>query len=211
MFGGGAFLRDSGPIYAVSHQYTNWWGSYSTWTATTKYGLSENLVKNGFLQAVTTGGTSGNSEPSWNATPTGTTSDGSIVWTNQGSINTQGTIHAWAKVVDGGPVIPQIASLSFIQQPTNTVSGVTITPAVTVRLLDQSGNPYTLLPAEVILYICGAGTLTGGNPAVIDPVTGIATFSGLSIAQVGSGYVLRARVIGSINLIPADSNSFNIT
>lgn len=41
---------------------------------------------NGFSQKVTTAGTTGGSAPSWNSTPMGTTTDGSVTWTNQGLI-----------------------------------------------------------------------------------------------------------------------------
>jgi len=39
---------------------------------------------NGMLQEATTAGTSGGTEPTWNATVGGTTSDGGVTWTNRG-------------------------------------------------------------------------------------------------------------------------------
>ncbi len=43
---------------------------------------------NGNVQVVTTGGTSGASAPSWNTTPGLTTTDGTVTWTNAGSLPT---------------------------------------------------------------------------------------------------------------------------
>lgn len=57
------------------------------WSATTALALSFRVIdSNGNSQRVTTAGTTGGSLPSWNASTSGTTSDGSVVWTNDGPI-----------------------------------------------------------------------------------------------------------------------------
>ncbi|MDX6480075.1 MAG: hypothetical protein QOG85_585, partial [Gaiellaceae bacterium] len=100
--------------------------------------------------------------------------------------------------------------LVFGQQPSNTVAGVTMSPAVTVKVEDASGNVVTgdnsTQVALAILNNPSSGTLTGGAATTVS--SGIATFSGLSIDKTGVGYTLQATKSG---LTSATSNSFNIT
>lgn len=57
------------------------------WAANTAFALAFRVIDtNGNSQRVTTAGTSGGSAPSWNPTAAGTTTDGTVVWTNDGSI-----------------------------------------------------------------------------------------------------------------------------
>ena len=60
-------------------------GAAPPWAADTSYVLAQLIAdSNCYLQKVTGAGTSGNSAPSWNRTVNGTTTDGSVIWTNQG-------------------------------------------------------------------------------------------------------------------------------
>ena len=107
-------------------------------------------------------------------------------------------------IAAGGP-----KKLGFGQQPTNTVAGATITPAVTVRELDAQGRLVTTATNAITLAIYtnpGGGTLSG--TLTKNAVGGIATFSDLSIDKTGTGYKLRATATG---LTAATSNAFNIT
>lgn len=91
------------------------------------------------------------------------------------------------------------SKLVFGQQPTSTIRGSTITPAVTVQILDQfnnlttSGQPVTIAiatnPVSGVLH----GTTT------VAAAGGVATFSGLSITAIlpGIGYTLQASATGS--------------
>src|SRR5262249_50749637 len=99
--------------------------------------------------------------------------------------------------------------LGFGVQPSNTVAGVSISPAVPVRVLDQSGNLVTGDPSTVPVAIgtnAGGGTLSG--TATVAAVGGVATFSTLSIDKTGTGYTLAA-TDGSLG--GATSGAFNIT
>jgi hypothetical protein len=59
----------------------------TNWQASTAVKLGWLVVDDqGFSQKVTVAGTTGSSAPTWNHTPTGTTTDGSATWTNLGSI-----------------------------------------------------------------------------------------------------------------------------
>ena len=101
------------------------------------------------------------------------------------------------------------AKLTFSQQPTNTVAGSPIAPAVTVRVEDLAGNLVTTSAASVTVAIGtnpGGGTLSG--TVTVNASAGIATLSTLSISKPGTGYTLTA---ASSGLSGGTSGTFNIT
>ncbi len=67
------------------------------WLANTYYAPSFVQITdtNNNIQALTTSGTTGGSQPTWNVTTGGTTTDGSAVWTNKGTADWQ-ALHAYA-------------------------------------------------------------------------------------------------------------------
>lgn len=104
------------------------------------------------------------------------------------------------------------AQLAFLGQPTTTLVDATITPPVTVEILDAAGN-----------RVVGDGTtavsleLSGGDPGAVlsgGSVTiaqnGVVTFASLSVDTVAAGYQLSATDTLTA-LDPATSQSFNIT
>ncbi|MGE5759742.1 MAG: Ig-like domain-containing protein, partial [Gemmatimonadota bacterium] len=86
------------------------------------------------------------------------------------------------------------AKLAFGQQPTSTTAGATIAPAVTVRILDAVGNLTGSTANVTIAITAGTGTagahLSGVSSVTVAAVAGVATFSGLSVDSVGTGYSL---------------------
>lgn len=94
--------------------------------------------------------------------------------------------------------------LVFTQQPANTTSGATFSPAVTVAVEDASGNVVTTSNATITLTP-SAGALSGSSS--VAAVNGIATFDNLSMALAG-GYTLTA---ATGNLTSAISRSFTIS
>jgi hypothetical protein len=101
---------------------------------------------------------------------------------------------------------PAATRLAFVQQPTNTAAGASISPAVTVQLKDNSGNDLPLAGVSITLTLSsGTGTLSGTTVRTTS-ASGLATFSGLSINLVGSKQ-LRAAATGHVS----DSNTFTIT
>jgi hypothetical protein len=108
-------------------------------------------------------------------------------------------------------VNPAAASkLAFGQQPTNVVAGASITPAVTVKVLDAFGNLETGDNSDSVTMAIGTnpagGTLSGTNPVTVSG--GVASFSNLSINNVGNGYTLAT---SSGSLTSVTSNAFNVT
>src|SRR5205807_428089 len=99
------------------------------------------------------------------------------------------------------------ATLVFTVQPTSTVAGGSITPAVEVTARDANGNTATGFTGNVTVAIGtnpGSGTLAG--TATVAASAGVATFANLSIDRVGTGYTLSATGAGS-----ATSTVFNVT
>src|SRR5207245_1657340 len=92
-----------------------------------------------------------------------------------------------------------ISQLVFNVQPSTTTAGTAITPAVEVTAQDGNGNTATGFTGNITVAIGtnpSSGTLTGTlNHAAVN---GVATFSGLSIDKVGTGYTLTATGAGKI-------------
>ena len=81
------------------------------------------------------------------------------------------------------------AKLAFVQQPSNALTGATISPAVTVAVQDSNGSTVTSATNPVTLALTSGSGLTGTLTAT--PTNGVATFSNLSIGTAGS-YTLSA-------------------
>src|SRR5262249_36516622 len=80
--------------------------------------------------------------------------------------------------------------LVYAQQPTNTTAGVTISPAVTVQIVDGNGNPIPPLVAGTTASPARASAPSRATPK--DPTTvtasasGLATFSDLNLETAGT-------------------------
>jgi hypothetical protein len=101
-------------------------------------------------------------------------------------------------------------NLNFVQQPTNTVVGNAITPAVTVEVKDQWSNDRTADNAtdvSVSLFDNPPGaTLTGTLTQTA--INGVATFNDLKLNAAGNGLTLFA---ASFGLTGSLSDTFNTT
>jgi hypothetical protein len=101
--------------------------------------------------------------------------------------------------------------LLFLQQPTNTAAGQTMSPVI-LEVVDAFGNVVTGDNSETITLSIGnnptGGTLSGTLTVTV--VNGVATFGHLSIDLAGAGYTLHATVAGG-GVPGVDSNPFNIT
>ena len=106
---------------------------------------------------------------------------------------------------------PAATRLFFTVQPSKTLPLTTITPAVKVAALDDLGNIVTSFTGSVTVAIGhNGGILMPGALAgtkTVQFVNGVATFSDLSIDQLGNGYTL---VCNTPGLRGAESNPFNI-
>ena len=68
--------------------------------------------------------------------------------------------------------------LVFAQQPTNTIAGASISPAITVQLKDQFGNDVTTSGVSVSLEVSSGTDTLGGIKIHTTDLNGLATFSG---------------------------------
>jgi hypothetical protein len=93
--------------------------------------------------------------------------------------------------------------LAFVQQPTDTTAGVTMSPSVTVAIQDQYGNQTT--GTANVTVSPSSQTLLGTKTQAA--VNGLATFDDLSMQKAGSGYTLSA---SSSGLTGKTSSSFSI-
>ena len=99
--------------------------------------------------------------------------------------------------------------LAFFVQPSDAVAGATIAPAVQVEVEDAAGNRVATATTSVTVAILdnpNGGTLTG--TAVVSAVSGLATFSGLSIDRAGTGYSLAA---SAASLSGGTSTDFDVS
>lgn len=106
---------------------------------------------------------------------------------------------------------PATDHLAFSVQPSRTLPFEAITPAVRVSVVDDGGNPVTGFNGPVTIAIghnggmLMHGTLSGTK--TVTAVNGVASFSDLSIDQLGNGYTL---VVSASGVAGAQSAPFNV-
>lgn len=122
--------------------------------------------------------------------------------------------YARGDLLDSGDLVKSRSSpavtthLAFTVQPGTVVAGSVMSPPVSVTAQDDAGNTATAFTGTVSVAIGanpGGGTLSGTTS--VAAVSGVATFSDLSIDQPGNGYTLTATTDG---LAGATSTTFNV-
>lgn len=110
------------------------------------------------------------------------------------------------RVFSTAPAAP--AELIFLAEPTASVVGIPITPAVRISILDGFGNTVTeaLRPITLGLAVAPTGTQLLGS-TTMTPSAGVATFSDLRVDRPGATVRLRATSPG---LNPAVSAIFGV-
>src|SRR5207247_3871550 len=102
--------------------------------------------------------------------------------------------------------------LAFTVQPPNGAAGAALTPAVQVTARDAQGNVATDFTGTVTVALgVNPGSATLSGPTSVAAVSGVATFSSLSIDKVGTGYSLTAVDPGGEGRSRATSTGSNIT
>src|SRR5256886_12999533 len=107
-------------------------------------------------------------------------------------------------------ITPGTASqLAFSVQPSNTVAGAAISPAVQVTALDPAGNLVPGFTGDVTMSLgTNPGGSTLGGTTTVAAVNGVASFSTLTLDKTGTGYRLTGTATG---LSTATSSAFDIT
>jgi adhesin/invasin len=108
---------------------------------------------------------------------------------------------------DSGPA-PEPTQLAFQVQPSATVAGQPITPAVQVGLRDASGSAVVGTNAVTLGITSNATGAALIGTATVDAVNGVATFSDLRVDKAGTNLVLRATADG---LAGAMSATFDVS
>src|SRR5881396_438867 len=101
------------------------------------------------------------------------------------------------------------AKLVFTVQPSTAAAGAMNTPAVQVAVQDAQGNTVTTATTSITVAIGtnpASGALTGTT--TVAAVSGVATFSTLSLNRAATGYTLTASATG---LTGATSSAFTIS
>jgi hypothetical protein len=128
---------------------------------------------------------------------------------SSGGLTIESTASGLTSATTTFTISPGVATkLALVNQPENAVHGES-TGTITVEILDANGNRVTNNNSSVTLSIAnnpGSGTLSG--TATINAISGLATFSGLSINKTGDGYTLSA---ASQGLPSVTSSAFNVT
>jgi hypothetical protein len=101
---------------------------------------------------------------------------------------------------------PVATNVAFGTQPVSTQVSTTM-PDVTVRIQDATNALVTAATNTVTIVELTTGVTVAGTLSR-NAVNGVATFPGLSIATVGTGYQFRATATG---LTAGNSTTFNIT
>ncbi len=211
ILGSGVLIADCGPLIALPVFQSGDNSPLGAWHANTAYaGIDFIIAGEGIWQAGGgEGGETDSEEPDFDPNNSPIT-DGSVTWVYQVAIPT-GEVHALAEVIEGVTPMPSYpAAIEFVSPPVDTVAGEII-PDITVIVKDQNGNPYKFGVIEIHLDMMGAGVLSGASGGFdTDPTTGIATFSGCSIADPGT-YVIRAQSVPLLVADPIFSDPFDIT
>jgi hypothetical protein len=98
--------------------------------------------------------------------------------------------------------------LVYLQQPTGTTAGSSITPAVVVAIEDQFGNILLTDDSNVTIAVNSGPSTALNGTLTVSAVNGIATFSNLSLNTAGT-YTLNA--VDSDDSLNVVSSSFTIT
>lgn len=157
----------------------------------------------------TTAGTIGSVTDNGNGTYTATLTASSTAVTATVSGTVNGAAITDTAEVTFTALAPVATRLVFGQQPSNAQAGATISPAVTVRAVDESGATATGFTGNITIAIGtnpSSGTLSGTT--TVAAAAGVATFGNLSIDRPGAGYTLTASATG---LTGVTSTAFSIT
>jgi hypothetical protein len=105
-------------------------------------------------------------------------------------------------------VVSPATQLAFTVRPSDVVAGRAMAPAVEVTLRDAAGNRTTSTASVTLALGSNPGGATLSGTTTVNAVQGRATFTGLSLDKVGSGYTL---VASSAGLPDVTSQAFDVT
>ncbi len=100
--------------------------------------------------------------------------------------------------VTPGATSPAVASLLIVSSVPDTVTaGRLIEPAITVTLMGDDGAVLADSTAEVTISLKAQNGAKLSGTTTVRAIAGVATFTGLAIDKVGSGYSFAAEALGA--------------
>jgi hypothetical protein len=109
-------------------------------------------------------------------------------------------------------ILPDVAAkLAFVAQPTAVAPTTSMSPSVTVQVVDQFGNSVASLNTAVTLTTasCGATTVSNGGPTNTN-AAGLATFSALQLSAAVASCTLHAASTSPTLASTTDSSTFYV-
>jgi FtsP/CotA-like multicopper oxidase with cupredoxin domain len=174
--------------------------AFVTWGATTEYALGVVTNGTGYVQGVTTAGTSNASFPTWETTIGGTTTDGGITWTNMGPLGSNNL----------GQYIPAGV-------PTDCTYSGQVADCYSIALVEYSEKLSSNLPATRLrgyVQVSTTGTIplyylkADGTPDTTKPIYYPNTTTQVMAVDkphyLGPVLVAKGRVAGIPNTNPSD-------
>jgi hypothetical protein len=123
-----------------------------------------------------------------------------------GTYSLTATDAALAGATSAAFTVAASSMLAFSQQPTQTVAGVAMSPAVAVAVENASGSVITTDSSTITLTLTHGAFANGSTTLSAKAVNGVATFGSLTIDTAGS-----YNLIASDGALPSkQSNPFNI-
>jgi hypothetical protein len=144
----------------------------NSWQSRHAYTLGADVTVNGYVEQVTTAGTSGNGEPTFNVTTGQTTADGTVTWTSEGSSNgLTSNVIATSGITSSGSTSspPCIIVLGSSGTTFSIGNGATVTTSscgVYVNSNTTTGNGAAWITATLIsptLQIVGTDLVNNGG------------------------------------------------
>jgi hypothetical protein len=169
-----------------------WSPGGAAWPQSTSVTLGQKIVDpNGYIQQVTAAGTTGSTQPAFNSTVGGVTTDGSVTWTNQGRSPFQFVSENPPN--DGQTFITNsvVGNEELFTFPSVTQQGTIAAVVIWPRASGNAALRGIALSGSTTGDNGSDLTLTGGYtyamaPLLTDPNTGVAwTIAGLNAAQFG--------------------------
>jgi Putative Flp pilus-assembly TadE/G-like len=144
----------------------------NSWQKTHAYALGTDININGYIEQVSTAGTSGSTEPTFNVTTGQTTTDGTVTWTSEGSSNglTSNVLATSGITTSGSTTSPPCIIVLGGTGTTFTIgNGATVTTSscgVYVNSSATTGNDAAWITATLIspsLSVVGTDLVNNGG------------------------------------------------
>lgn len=155
----------------------------STWQASHVYGAGTQILANGYIQQVTTAGTSGSTTPTFPTTAGQTTTDHTVTWTTVGPTGTAFTNNVIATAGMTSTGSTSAAPCIYVLSPNGAAAfdagnGVNVTTSSCgVYVNSSSSTAFTVVGGSKVtspnISVVGGTSINNGGSTSTTPVTGV--------------------------------------